>query len=340
MASLDSCNSNFNVSNGWCPPVFDHALCWPATPPGTVVNQSCPDEEDFNPNGLAYKECLGNGSWYINEKNIPWSNYTECIDLESLDFYNFINRLYVIGYSISLVAIAVSLAIFLCFPTLRCARIRIHIQLFLTFIGNNACWILWYRWVVANDVTPPRNPLWCQILHIIKEYFMVANYLWMFCEALHIHLALVVVFVREERTRRWLHVIGWGVSLLITLNHTLIRLFYVKDTAFCWLNEKSFSSWFISVPIGITLILSTIFLINVLRVILLVSPRPQSPRPDHTSIKRALRAALILTPLFGLQFMLIPIQPDSSHSLYHLHLFLSSIIIPYQVQNLNIVLNP
>lgn len=59
---------------------------------------------------------------------------------------------------------------------------------------------------------------------------MVANYMWMFCEALHLHLALVVVFVREEKTIKWFYAIGWGFSFIIVLVHALVRIYYSDDT--------------------------------------------------------------------------------------------------------------
>lgn len=34
---------------------------------------------------------------------------------------------------------------------------------------------------------------WCVALHLIMHYLMIANYFWMFCEGLHLHLVLVVV---------------------------------------------------------------------------------------------------------------------------------------------------
>lgn len=59
---------------------------------------------------------------------------------------------------------------------------------------------------------------------------MVANYMWMFCEGLHLHLALVVVFVREERTMRWFYAVGWGVPVLIVMVHSLVRFYVTEDT--------------------------------------------------------------------------------------------------------------
>lgn len=39
----------------------------------------------------------------------------------------------------------------LCFRSLRCARITLHMNLFASFALNNALWLIWYGSVVANS---------------------------------------------------------------------------------------------------------------------------------------------------------------------------------------------
>lgn len=61
-------------------------------------------------------------------------------------------------------------------------------------------------------LTLPISPfqLPCQILHVLVHYFLVSNYLWMFCEGLYLHTLLVVAFVAEEKLLKWFYLIGWG----------------------------------------------------------------------------------------------------------------------------------
>nr|CAH7712956.1 unnamed protein product [Callosobruchus chinensis] len=323
---------------GHCQEVFDYSLyfmlhgevCWPETPAGNIANHSCPKiaHLGFDSNRYAFRECWPNSTWFRRE-NRTWSNYTQCVNQEEFEFFTFINKLHVIGYSISLFALVLSLWIFLTFRALRCTRIRIHTQLFTSFIFNNLMWIIWYERVIPDPEVTKTNPVWCQMLHIVKEYFMVANYMWMLCEGLHLHLALVVVFVREERTMRWFYAIGWGVPVLIVMVHSLVRMYVTEDTFMCWIEEVSFSSWFLSVPVVVILFLCTIFLINVLRVILTIM-HPNSANPAPVGMKRAARAALILIPLFGLQFILLPMIPEQHHPLYHFYIWLCLIIVPFQ----------
>lgn len=74
----------------------------------------------------------------------------------------------------------------------------------------------------------------------------------------------------------------------------------------------------------------SVFLISVLRVILSIM-NPNSSNPVPLRMRRAVRAALILIPLFGLQYVLLPKVPDPKHPLYHSYLWLSLAIVPLQV---------
>nr|CAI5837037.1 unnamed protein product [Callosobruchus analis] len=58
---------------------------------------------------------------------------------------------------------------------------------------------------------------------------------------------------------------------------------------------------------------------------------PNSANPAPVGMKRAARAALILIPLFGLQFILLPMIPEQHHPLYHFYIWLCLIIVPFQV---------
>jgi len=73
--------------------------------------------------------------------------------------------------------------------------------------------------------TPPISWLQtlCQVLHVFLQYFMVANYMWMFCEGLHLHLALVVVFVKDRVVMRWFRAIGWGLPSILTAVYAGVR---------------------------------------------------------------------------------------------------------------------
>ncbi|XP_032527603.2 calcitonin gene-related peptide type 1 receptor-like isoform X1 [Danaus plexippus] len=293
-----------------CPRTFDGFLCWDETPAGATAFQSCPGFViGFDPKRYAYKKCMENGVWFLHpEGNRPWTNYTTCVDIDDLNFRSTVNEIYVGGYSISVAALILSLFIFFYFKSLHCTRIRVHMNLFTAFALNNILWIVWYRVVVNNATVVQENKIWCQLLHIVTTYFMVTGYTWMFCEGLHLHIALVVVFVKEKVAMRCFLAIGWGLSLVIIIVYAVVRYHIPGATERCWM-EQSEAFWIITVPVVISLIASFVFLINVVRV-LLTKLHPAPHRYSSVATKKAARAALILIPLFGLHFVLIPFRPS------------------------------
>ncbi|EDW82153.1 uncharacterized protein Dwil_GK25280 [Drosophila willistoni] len=319
-----------NHTDVFCPWDFDGYRCWPPTPAGTVLSQHCPDFiEGFNSKFLAYKTCLANGSWFRHpENNRTWSNYTTCVDHEDYEFRKFVNQLYVKGYALSLLALLISIIIFLGFKSLRCTRIRIHVHLFASLACSCIAWILWYVFVVEQPDLVAENPPWCIALHLVILYFMLVNYFWMFCEGLHLHLVLVVVFVKDTIVMRWFKLLSWLSPILFVCVYGLARYFSGIDNKHCWMDESLFL-WIFSVPITLSLLASFIFLINVLRVIV-HKLHPQSAQPAPLAIRKAVRATIILVPLFGLQHFLLPYRPDAGADLDQFYQLLSVVLVSLQ----------
>lgn len=54
---------------------------------------------------------------------------------------------------------------------------------------------------IFDDIFDDIVQFWCVGLHLIMHYLMIANYFWMFCEGLHLHLVLVVVSSAQRQKR-------------------------------------------------------------------------------------------------------------------------------------------
>lgn len=314
---------------GFCPEIWDQLLCWPSTPAGTIANQPCPKLPLFNYSTYAFRECWSNGSWFVHPiYNRPWTNYSLCLPKDEYQFRSHINQLYVIGYSISLVALLLSLFIFIKFRTLRCTRIKVHIQLFLSYALANIMWIVYYHQVIDNISVYIENSIWCQILHVLLKYLTLANYMWMFCEAVNLHITLVIVFISDNGILIWFYLVGWGLPVLFVTGYSCYRIFLEKDTHLCWLTESYSANWILTIPLCISLILSLGFFAKVLRTIITVSSH-QVENQQPKSAKRIAKAALILIPLFGLQHLLLAFRPNDL-SFEHLFEYLSVAIVSSQ----------
>ncbi|XP_058825708.1 calcitonin gene-related peptide type 1 receptor isoform X2 [Topomyia yanbarensis] len=314
----------------FCPRRFDGWTCWDPQPAGSVAESYCPNFiVGFDVNRLAYRVCHSNGSWFVHpESGREWSNYTNCVDVVDMQFRRLVNDLYIGGYTVSLVTLIVSLCVFFSFRTLKCTRIRIHINLFISLALSCIFWIVWYKFVVEDPDVANRNGGLCIGLHILLNYLMLVNYFWMFCEGLHLHLVLVIVFIKDAIAMRWFLVVGWIVPILLVSVYVTIRKGYTSDTEHCWMDE-SHAMWLLTVPVCISLVASLVFLINVVRV-LLTKLNSTSPNPAPQGLKKAARATLILIPLFGLQHILIPFRPDKGCELERYYQIVSAVLISLQ----------
>ncbi|XP_022235431.1 calcitonin gene-related peptide type 1 receptor-like [Limulus polyphemus] len=214
----------------------------------------------------AHKRCEDDGNWFVHPvTNKAWSNYTTCVDKDDLNFRHKINKLYISGYSVSVIALTISLAIFCYFRSLKCTRITIHKNLFISFIINNVLWIVWYTTVIRYPAVLFSNKPACQILHVLVHYFLLSNYMWMFCEGLYLHTLLVRAFVAEDKTMKWFYILGWGCPTVVIITYASVRSSYPEETILT---------------------------------------------PDSHQTRKAVRATLILIPLLGLHYIIIPFRPE------------------------------
>ncbi|CAH1404882.1 unnamed protein product [Nezara viridula] len=182
--------------------------------------------------------------------------------------------------------------------------------------------------VVLTDEQLLCYGLMCQALHVLLQYLMVANYLWMFCEGLHLHLALVVVFVKDDNAMRWFYFIGWFLPAILAGIYALVRSSYPEETSQCWLSE-SHTQWILTVPVLLSMLASLGFLINVVRV-LLTKLHCNSANPAPIGLRKAVRAALILVPLFGIHHILIPFRPEPNGPGERVYQVFSALLVSLQ----------
>ncbi|XP_045169201.2 calcitonin receptor-like isoform X2 [Mercenaria mercenaria] len=301
--------------------------CWPDTPAGSMAVINCPAIPAFDTNKHAYRQCTENGTWFNNRTaGIRRVDYSECL-LKDKDIVDDTKYIYIFigGFSLSLVMLIISLAIFFRFKQLRCERITIHKNLFISYVLTGTAWILYYILVALDGDVLLHNPVWCRILHVLCQYFTVCNFLWMFCEGLYINTIMVYAFSSGKKLILSCYVIGWGVPLLLTGIYAGIRNNTFHQTVDCWIGESDLQ-WIMFGPVVFSIVVNAIFLINIVR--LLVTKLRQMPEADQT--KKATRATLILVPLLGLQYLLLPIRPPPDSKLEEIYHILVAILISSQ----------
>ncbi|XP_052753253.1 calcitonin gene-related peptide type 1 receptor-like isoform X1 [Galleria mellonella] len=335
MAACAAINNSTAPPPGlYCEGTFDTWLCWPHTPANTTAYAHCPDFViGFSPELFAHKECTEDGTWWKHPKtNRSWSNYTTCIKPE--DDVSDIIAVYEAGYSVSLVALLISLGILSYFKSLRCARITVHMNLFASFALNNALWLAWYGLVVRSPETLTASPAWCRALNGILQYALLTNYTWMLCEGLYLHTVLVSAFVSERRLVRALLVAGWLLPVPSATVHAARRA--AADEQLCWMDEGAPRPE-LAVLVCIAVLLNLAFLCNIVRVLCtklragggIGASAGGASRPSATAL-HALRATCLLAPLLGLQYLLTPFRPAHTARWWLLYEFVSALTTSLQ----------
>ncbi|XP_038108006.1 calcitonin gene-related peptide type 1 receptor isoform X2 [Culex quinquefasciatus] len=335
LAKLNESVESASDSELFCRGTWDGWQCWPDTAAGRIAYAPCPEFVfGFDTTRFAHKACDEQGEWFRHpETNRTWSNYTTCVNIDDFTWSRQINTIYETGYSISLIALILSLGILSYFRSLKCARITLHMNLFASFATNNTLWLLWYRMVLADPEVLSHNGSPCITLHLVLHYFLITNYAWMLCEGFYLHTVLVSAFVSEKKLVKWLVVLGWTVPACVIVLYGVLRGTYGtdEDVTLCWMTESSYGMVFI-VPVCISMLLNLLFLCNIVRVVLLKMRAPAGPQgsgPSRT-ILQAFRATLLLVPLLGLQYMLTPFRPDPGHPYERVYETISAFTASFQ----------
>ncbi|ODM88543.1 Calcitonin-like peptide type 1 receptor [Orchesella cincta] len=313
IASALACHSDIGQSDtsnhlqevSHCPRIFDGWTCWDETPVGETAYAACPwFVTGFEYNRIAHKECLHDGSWFRHPiSNWTWSNYTNCVDYEILHVSVREREFSIPGWIPALSGCAHSIAIYF-----------LSLSIAIMHSSNDpqtpVCFVYHQQLVMAGVV-------YCAVTHILTHYFLMANYFWMFCEGFYLHTLLVVYsFSRgESKLLKWFYVFGWLGPLLPIGLYTTFRATDADpiETKECWIHNSKWKAM-ITLPVAISLLVSLVFVINIVRVLVVkfnLSVGESGPSTDSAgSLKKATRATLILIPLLGLHFLIIPLRPN------------------------------
>uniref|UniRef100_A0A3Q1FI76 Calcitonin gene-related peptide type 1 receptor-like n=1 Tax=Acanthochromis polyacanthus TaxID=80966 RepID=A0A3Q1FI76_9TELE len=312
-----------------CNTTWDGWLCWDEAEAG-LTEQSCPDYyKDFDPHAMASKVCTETGEWGRHpESNRTWTNFTNCkanvthqrTQAAMTHFY-----LVMIGHGLSLVSLLISLGIFFHFKSLSCQRITLHKNLFLSFVLNSVITVVRLTTVVKKQGHNYNESGSCKLLMFIHLYLMSCNYFWMLCEGIYLHTLIVVAVFAEKQHLMWYYLLGWGFPLIPAVIHSIARLCYYDDN--CWVSSATSLLYIIHGPICAALVVNLFFLLNIVRV--LITKLRVTHQAESSLYMRAVRATLILIPLLGIQFVLLPYKPHE-HWVFEIYLYIMDILMHYQ----------
>ncbi|XP_065351388.1 calcitonin gene-related peptide type 1 receptor-like isoform X1 [Cloeon dipterum] len=309
-------NTNETPSQGWCPRTWDGWLCWGDSPPLKEQFASCPTFIALTsepPSCMqASKICLEDGTWYrldAGDGNVEWTNYSTCSTVQGHQ-----NRAYisVSSFGVSVIALVPALIIFSIYRQLRVPRVVLHRHLFTSLLLNSIAVIVFKGSFLIPATTQgsliSKDGLFCKVLILVTKYFRVSNYMWMFCEGFYLHRLIAAAFV-EETSLLIFYLIGWGLPVVVVATYFGAIILHEPslDVSECW----SFPDydWVLYAPCLLSLAINFLFLVDIIRVLWLKLRARHAQEPSQ--YRKAVRATLVLIPLFGLHLCFTMYRPAS-----------------------------
>lgn len=287
--------------------------CWNYTVAGETAIGYVPSIMGIASSDPITYHCTENGTWDSNGEN--FTNYGMADPAKAADGYGHV-YVFIAGNAVSIFLLTIALIVFFGFRQLRCGRVLIHKNLFLSYVFTGMTWILYNKLAILDGDVLVTNPLWCQALHVLAQYFMLCNFAWMFCEGLYLHTLLTRVFSNAKTLTCLCYAIGWGYPIIPTTIYTALRSSKDTQNKKCWYEENSLQ-WIMYGPIVVSICVNVIFLINIVRLLMTKLQKI----PEASQSKKAARATLVLIPLLGLQYLVLPMRPEPDTELEHIYLY-------------------
>ncbi|XP_015735567.1 glucagon receptor isoform X2 [Coturnix japonica] len=321
-----------------CNRTFDKFSCWPDALPNTTVNVSCPW---FLPwyqkvkHRYVFKTCGPDGEWVTGPKGQSLRDATQCqIDAEDLEAqekfaktYGSFKVMYTVGYSVSLCALLLALAVLLGFSKLHCMRNYIHMNLFASFIVKGVSVLVidaLLKTHYSDKIDDYNVRIW-----LSDEYSIVANYCWLLVEGIYLH-NLLVVAVFSERSYFTLYLcIGWGAPMLFLIPWVVVKFLY--ENIQCWSTNNNMGFWWIlRFPVFLAILINFFIFIRIIQI--LVS-KLRAHQMRYTDYKfRLAKSTLTLIPLLGIHEVVFAFITDehAQGTLRYVKLFFDLFLSSFQ----------
>ncbi|PNF18661.1 hypothetical protein B7P43_G05051 [Cryptotermes secundus] len=311
----------------YCDVMWDGVMCWKPALPGTLATEPCPEYiARFVSEGFAMRWCADNGSWSLKQEKgcIPQQNAEHVVHIGPIEdsvllarWVPVLKTVSQVGYSVSLVTLTVAFCLLSVMKKLRCPRNMLHLHLFLSFMLRAFITllidILFVKGVgLAKDVEvdegglvdfkPDRNNWDCKALTTICNYFIIANYTWIFMEGLYLHNLIFLALFSDTSAITHYVILGWGLPVLFVVPWVAMRV-KLEDTM-CWTtHDDPHIFLLIRLPVVTSILLSFALFLNIVRVLLVKMKSNVNLEQRRWRYRRWAKSTLILVPLFGAHYV-------------------------------------
>ncbi|XP_072343897.1 adhesion G protein-coupled receptor D2-like [Scyliorhinus torazame] len=209
-------------------------------------------------------------------------------------------NLTLIGCTISLCALVITLILFSVVGVPKSDRTTVHKNLICALVAAEAL-------LVASDAAKT-NQVACCVVTVMLHLFFMAAFAWMLVEGILLWSKVVTVNISEERRMKYYYLIGWGFPVfIVAITLATAGDKYIADNH-CWLNVQSEIIWAFVGPVLFTLTINTFVLCRVVMITIASSQRRSMMLASDRSLAKrvssqiwaAIKPVVILLPVLGL----------------------------------------
>lgn len=313
-----------------CPATWDGWTCFKDTPAGTTVRKPCPAHAYFiteKPQCIktSKKICWDNGTWYYSQEYGKEYTFYDC---GSLEYHRSMTIFSIVLHSLSVVVLVPAIVIFSVYKQLQVHRISLHKNFCVAMVLYDISVILVDSVFILDHVNEEKNirvnqnPSLCKVLYTLSRYFRLCQYAWMFCEGFYLHKLIASAFA-EQKSLLVFYVVGWGCpAIFVSISAILraVRTGHPEDSS-CWMDNVEGYNWITLAPGLFCLFANFIFLCNIIRV--LVTKLRSTHANEPSQFRKAVRAVLVLFPLFGMHFLMTVYRSPSNCGAWEVYQYIS-----------------
>ncbi|XP_041050421.1 uncharacterized protein LOC121281538 [Carcharodon carcharias] len=209
-------------------------------------------------------------------------------------------NLTLIGCTISLCALVITLILFSVVGVPKSDRTTVHKNLICALVAAEAL-------LIASD-SAKTNQVACSVVTAMLHLFFMAAFAWMLVEGILLWSKVVTVNISEERRMKYYYLIGWGFPVfIVAITLATAGDKYIADNH-CWLNVQSEIIWTFVGPVLFTLTVNTFVLCRVVVITIASSQRRSMMLASDSGLAKrvssqiwaAIKPVVILLPVLGL----------------------------------------
>ncbi|CAD6185778.1 unnamed protein product [Caenorhabditis auriculariae] len=289
-----------------CDATWDGWNCFEASATPANLTASCPPyiygiypQAEEKPRYLI-KTCTSEG--WLKFSNREYTDYAGCT------FSQDVRVRLITGIITFLISVIVLL------PAVLLLRIRkqpmfvLHRHLLISFLLYGILYLVNVSLFVVDSAPLSgfiyTNHIFCRLLFSAQLRFLrLTNFSWMLAEGVYLYRLLHSAQHSEGESLTYYKILCWGIPAVITFFYMFVRGLY-DEIGMCWVENSSVAwvEWSIILPSLLAITVNVLLLTLVM--FILVKKLRGDPHLERIQYQKAVRGALMLIPVFGIQQLL------------------------------------